>query len=456
MRRRLTAAILATVALALVLAGTGTYLLLGRQAVRAGERSLRAEAEGLSGLLAAARQTSAGPAAQRKLVRGLQLEGISVVSIGQRDVLRGDPPEGVAAADLEPEALRSGETLSGRSGALLWAAAPVVQPRGGAVVVVLTRSADRPRPPLGWFLVGGGAALAVAGAVAVALSSSLTRPLRDAHAATARIADGDLGARLPEPPPTADDEVAVLARSINAMAAALEHSRGLERQFLLSVSHDLRTPLTSIRGYAEAIADGTAPVAADAARIIDAEAQRLARLVGDLLDLARLDADAFRIDRRVVPVGEVADEAAEAFRPVAEAAGISLHVAAVGPGTDAEVDPDRLAQVVANLVENGLKFARANLWVDVRAGAGAGVELAVADDGPGIGPADLPRVFERLYVADRPPARAPVGSGLGLAIVADLVAAMGGTVDVGSPALADGTGARFTVRFPAAGAVPPR
>jgi signal transduction histidine kinase len=132
------------------------------------------------------------------------------------------------------------------------------------------------------------------------------------------------------------------------MAEALEASRGHERQFLMSVSHDLRTPLTSIRGYAEAITDGTAPVPADAARVIGTEAQRLARLVGDLLDLARLDADAFRFEHQVVPVGEVAYETGEGFRPAAEAAGIELQVTEPGPGTLARVDPDRLAQAVAN------------------------------------------------------------------------------------------------------------
>lgn len=448
MRRRILAAIVGTVALALVLAGTGTYVLLGRQADQTTETGLRAEAEGLSSLIDLARASKAGAVDQRRIVAGLRLDGISVVLLKPTGGLAGVPPEGVTEADLDPGALRAGQTVSGRNGGLVWAAASLPNARGGAVVVVLTRASERPGPPIGWFLVGGAIALAVAAGVAAWLSGNLTRPLRLANAATVRIAEGDLSSRVPEPPVTADDEVAVLTRSINAMATALEHSRGLERQFLLSVSHDLRTPLTSIRGYAEAITDGTAPVPADAARIISQEAQRLGRLVADLLDLARLDADGFRFEIQVVPVGEVIYEAGEGFRPAAEGAGIELTVTEPVPDTLARIDPDRLAQALANLVENGLKHANSHVWVDARPDPEGGTRITVVDDGPGIPTADLAQIFERLYVADRRPSRGPGGSGLGLAIVRELVGAMGGTVHAESPALPDATGARFIVRFP--------
>ena len=448
MRRRILFAIVATVALSLALAGTGTYLLLGRQADRTTETNLRAEAEALSGLIGASRTTTAATFNQRRVVRGLRLEGISVVNLSPAGQLRGDPPEGVTAADLPTTELQAGHTVSGRHGQLVWAAASLPLSRGGTVTVILTRSSERPDAPLEWFLVGSGLALAVAGAVAWGLSGSLTRPLRDAHGATSRIAEGDLAARLPEPPATAHDEVADLTRSINAMAAALEQSRGLERQFLLSVSHDLRTPLTSIRGYAEAIADGTAPVPADAARVIGTEANRLGRLVADLLDLARLDAAGFRLELQIVPVAEVVTETSEGFRPAAEAAGLVLHVGEPGVATPALIDPDRLAQAIANLVENGLKYAASQLWVHTQAEPGGGTRITVADDGPGIASEDLAQIFERLYVAERRPARGVGGSGLGLAIVRELVTAMGGTVHAESPALANGSGARFVVVLP--------
>ncbi|MEZ5184027.1 MAG: HAMP domain-containing sensor histidine kinase [Acidimicrobiales bacterium] len=219
-----------------------------------------------------------------------------------------------------------GTTRSGRVGRLSWAASTVAGAKESIVTVVLTRRADPPRPPVGWFLVGGGIALLVGSAVAAWLADSLTRPLRNAQAATLRIAEGDLAIRLPAPAAGDHDEVAELTRSINSMASSLATSRGLERQFLLSVSHDLRTPLTSIRGYADAITDGTITDATDASRVISGEAQRLSRLVADLLDLARLDAHAFSFDLRPVPVAEVVTDAAEGFRPTAEEAGVALVV----------------------------------------------------------------------------------------------------------------------------------
>lgn len=445
MRRRLLAAILGTVALAVVLAGTGTYLLVRRQAVRAADTSLRAEVDSLAGLVTA---TGEAPSrvAQAKIVQGMRLEGISVLVRGPAGVVRGALPDGVDEADVPIAELEPGEARSGRSHGLNWASSTVEGTRGSVVTVVITRDAAPPRPPVGWFLLGGAIALVVSAAIAAWLSDSLTRPLRQAQAATVQIAGGDLTTRLPEPAPTDHEEVAELTRSINSMAAALAASRGLERQFLLSVSHDLRTPLTSIRGYADAIADGTAPEPTDAARIIGSEAERLARLVGDLLDLARLDAHAFRFEVRSVPVAEVVTETAEGFRPAAERAGVSLSIIEPSDPTDAMVDPDRLAQALANLLENALKHASGTVRVEA-GGVAEGIAIWVGDDGPGIGPDDLPHVFERLYVTSRQPRRGVGGSGLGLAIVHELVSGMGGRAWVESPT-GPGGGARFGIVVP--------
>ena len=450
MRRRLLFAILGTVVLALVLSGTGTYLLLRHQATRTTEANLRAEADSLVGLVATSTGAQSGAVLQRKLVTGLRLEGVSVLVRGPAGVLRGDLPAGITPSDVDTDLLTPGTTLSGRAGDLTWAAASTEGVRGSTVSIVITRSAEPPRAPIGWFLIGGGLALAVGAAVAVGLSDTLTRPLRNAQAATVRIAGGDLDTRLPDPAPGDHDEVADLTRSINAMASGLAHSRGLERQFLLSVSHDLRTPLTSIRGYADAITDGTAADPADAARVISSEAQRLGRLVGDLLDLARLDAHEFALDLRPVPVSEVATETAEGFRPTADAAGVNLTVREPDRVVASLIDPDRLAQAIANLVENGLKYATSALIVETQVAADGGVLVQVGDDGPGIAPGDLAQVFERLYVTDRRPRRQVGGTGLGLAIVRELIAGMGGSVWAESPSLPDGRGARFVISLPPA------
>ncbi|HEY4375829.1 MAG TPA: HAMP domain-containing sensor histidine kinase [Acidimicrobiales bacterium] len=447
MRRRLLVAILGTVAAALLLAGSGAYLLLRTQARSTTERNLRSEAVGISGLVSLSGR-GANTVRLQRVVAGLRLDGISVVQIGPNGRVFGTPPDGVTVADLDASALRNGQVISGGSRSLVWAAAPDVR-AGVTVVAILTRDVETPRAPIAWFAVAGGITMLLGVGVAVWLSGSLTEPLRRADAVTGRIAAGDLSVRLPEPSTNADDEVADLTRSINSMAEALQRSRGLERQFLLSVSHDLRTPLTSIQGYAEAIADGTAPDARAAAGVIGSESQRLARLVRDLLDLAKLDAHRFSFTFSTVAVDEVATDTAEGFRPEAEAAGLRLEVLDDPHRTTAVVDPDRLAQAVANLVENGIKYARSALWVRTDQVPG-GVAVQVTDDGPGIAPADLPHVFERLYVAQHRPARKESGSGLGLAIVRELVTSMGGQVHAESPALPDGSGARLVIVVPAA------
>jgi two-component system sensor histidine kinase BaeS len=209
----------------------------------------------------------------------------------------------------------------------------------------------------------------------------------------------------------------------------------------MSISHDLRTPLTSIRGWAEAIADGAATDQQQAARVIGSEGRRLERLVQDLLDLARLDSRAFSLHIAPTDVGVVVGDTAEGFRPMIEQAGLALEIATPEPSVEAVTDPDRLAQVIANLVENAYKYASQKIRVSVGRSQDS-VVVNVDDDGPGISPAERQHVFERLYQSSRSPAR-QAGSGLGLAIVKELVVAMGGTVDAGpTPA---GRGSRLSV-----------
>ena len=193
------------------------------------------------------------------------------------------------------------------------------------------------------------------------------------------------------------------------MGDALARARNLERQFLLSVSHELRTPLTSIRGYADAVADGATDDVRGAVAVIGAEARRLERLVEDLLDLARLDAKRFSLKPTLVDCVDVVAGVADGFRPEAEAAGLQIVTALPeAPGTALLVtaDPDRLAQIVANLVENAFKHADRRIVVGAERDNGW-CALSVVDDGPGIAPADLPHVFERHFRADPPPPPAP-------------------------------------------------
>jgi signal transduction histidine kinase len=434
--RRLTVAIVGMVAGALLLAGVGTLVLTQLGARQEARRDLEEQAVDLATSLQGARR----PAVTQALRRALRLQGAEVVVFGASGDRVSALPAGVTDDDLDLAALRAGSVISGVHGNLVFAAARVPSARPATGIVVVTRKPDTGLRSGGrWFALAAIVTLAAAGVVASVLGSRLTRPLRDAQRATRRIAAGDLSARLPEP--RGDDELATLTRSINSMAEALERSRGLERQFLLAVSHDLRTPLTSIRGFAEAIAEGKAPDNAQAAAVITAESRRLERLVRDLLELAKLDARRFSLDVRATDVAEVVTETAEGFRPAADDAHVQLDVVMNGQGRLlATADPDRLAQIVANLVENALKFASATITVGAARHDGA-VVLWVADDGPGIPPDDLPRVFERFFTSTRAPAR-HVGSGLGLSIVRELVDAMGATVRA-EPG--DGRGARMVV-----------
>jgi signal transduction histidine kinase len=356
-------------------------------------------------------------------------------------------PDGLSVDDLNTKQLLAGEEQVGRTGGIVFVAEPLTATARGTPVLLLTQEIDQnaTRQARGFFLLAGLVSIGIAIIVAVYLARRLTRPL-NAMGNTARsIASGDLAARVdlgrhPE------DELADLARTLNAMAAQLEHARGMERAFILSVSHDLRTPLTSIRGYAEAMTDGaisTDEEQAHAARVITAEARRLERLVADLLDLARIDARQFSLATRPIDAAETIRTAVDAFRPAAGDLGVTLGVD--GPvSLPADTDPDRLAQIVANLVENALKYAAGTIVVELAPYGTGDLDVRVRDDGPGIDPADLPQVFDRLYVSRTVPGRS-VGTGIGLAIVRELSAAMGGQAWVDP---ADGTGATFVVRLP--------
>jgi signal transduction histidine kinase len=467
-QRRLTITIVGVVAGALVLVGLVTVLLTVRTAREDTRRALASQAQQVAVQVSKEVQTAdsgaAGTTGARArtlldaLKKPLNWEGETLVAIGPAgrifDIDRPRQPAtlpgNLQSADLSAADLLQGRTVSGRRGSIVFAAAPfkadvrvgTTPVRGLTQVVVLTRHPSNGLRQSGvWFLIGSALALAAAAFAASRLGRRIIRPLREAELLTRRIAAGGGAAQVAVPDP-ADEELASLAHSINTMAEALARSRGLERQFLMSVSHELRTPLTSIRGFAEAIADGAAPDAHRAAEVIAAESRRLERLVRDLLELAKLDARRFALDIRRVDLAEVVADSGEGFRPAAEGLGLDL-VVEPGPlgALPVSADPDRLAQVIANLVENALKYTFQH--VRVTAGAGdQGPVVTVEDDGPGIAPEDLPHVFDRLFTSRR--AGRQLGSGLGLAIVAELVQAMGGTVDAESPLTEDG-GTRVVV-----------
>jgi two-component system sensor histidine kinase BaeS len=380
---------------------------------------------------------------------GQVLEGIGPF-VGNANAAVLELPKGISPDDLNVDALLVGREQSGRRDRIVFVAEPLkprtIQTATFTPVLVLTQEIES--QPLGrvgpFFLLAGSLTFIVAAVVAFYLARRLTRRLAAMQDTAGRIAGGDLSARV-DLGSNPDDELASLARSLDGMAAQLEAAQGMERDFLLSVSHDLRTPLTSIKGYAEALAEGAVDghdAQRHAAQVIAAEARRLERLVADLLDLARLNAHEFSLTPQPVDACEVVTEAVDAFRPSAEELGVDLRISANGP-VPADADPERLGQIVANLVENALKYARGQVTVGVVQTNGL-IELRIDDDGPGIDPSELSRVFERLYMSRTAPGRR-VGTGLGLAIVRELAAAMGGTAEAQR---LDGRGTRFVVRIP--------
>lgn len=490
MRRRITLAILAVAVAALAVAGFGTLFLMHRTAVSQARDRLQAQAQAIADNLdtfLVGRSANARKDVLSIVTKAASLQGTAIAVVEPNGTLTpleptqpllglgGSPrplPSGLSSAELQPAALEANRSVTGTSGALVFAAVPAkldvesLIPAAGATAAQTARFNALRREVLGvapggslplavivtgsvtgaphatyYFVLAGLAALAVALVVGDRLSGRVTRPLARVEATARRIAEGDLAARA-EGNRRDDREVESLAASINTMADSLQAGRRQERQFFLSVSHDLRTPLTSIRGWSEAIADGAVSEPRRAAEIIGAEARRMERLVEDLLAMGRLDSPGFSLATRPTDVAEVVADTAESFRPLTEAAGLGLQVDVPTGPVLAEADPDRLAQVVANLVENAYKFAFGRITVTVAPGPGAhGAVVQVVDDGPGIPPDDLPHVFERLYQSLRTPAR-QAGSGLGLAIVKELTTAMGATVAATTPA---GGGTRMTV-----------
>jgi signal transduction histidine kinase len=283
----------------------------------------------------------------------------------------------------------------------------------------------------------GGALLAAL--LSLLLARRLTRPIAALSQATSRLAHGEPGVAVPV---IGADELAALGRSFNEMSMELERSRESQRRFLESVSHEFKTPLTSIRGYADALQDGAVPPA-EGASVIGSEAQRLERLVLDLLELARLGRAGFTVDRDLVDLGAVVVAAVDRHRPRARELGVDLN-AEIGDDAPAIGDAGRLVQATSNLIENALRVTPADGTVAVAARPG---EITISDTGPGLRDDELPRAFERFYLYERYRTEHTVGSGLGLAIVAELLGAMGGEASASNR---PGGGAIFALSLPTA------
>ncbi|SES25746.1 sensor histidine kinase [Actinokineospora terrae] len=293
-------------------------------------------------------------------------------------------------------------------------------------------------------VVALGIGLLVAAVAGLVLARRLARPLSRTAAVAYSMTHGRRDLRAPVDGPR---EVAEVAAAVNDLSDALHRSESRQREFLLSVSHELRTPLTAVKGFAESLADGvvTGPAATAAGRTIEQEADRLDRLVGDLLDLARLGADDFRLDLVPVDLTALVAESARVWSTRCTAAGVRFAVESPPTPVWATTDPRRLRQVVDGLAENALRATPPGrpIVLSLTSTATEAV-LQVRDGGPGLAPEEYPIAFERGVLNARYAGTRPVGTGIGLALVHGLVTRMNATITA-SPSPEGG--AAFTVRL---------
>lgn len=407
----------------------------------------------LADAVAAEINGSADPVAtQRRTVRTLNAINIRTVivdGLGQVANPKVALADALTPADIDR--LRDGHTVSVNRASGDQEVLVEGRPTALGAVVLLQRQQDAIGPVGGVLLrtlIAFAVAFAVAALLALILSRRIVRPLRQTAAVAHALANGSRDVTIPIEGPT---EVAELAEAINGLSRSLARSEAQQREFLLSVSHDLRTPLTAISGYAESLADGViAPGETGmVGSVMLAESQRLTRMVADLLDIGRLDAGEVRVEAVPIDVSLLIRHCADAWRNRLQDRNIELRTEIVD-GVWVTTDAVRLRQVVDGLLDNAARIipAGAPVVLAVRAEDEHHVVVEVRDGGPGLNDEDLPVAFHRAVLLERYRDTRPGGSGLGLAIVQRLVAALGGQVEAGH---APEGGARFTIRLPIRG-----
>ncbi len=314
----------------------------------------------------------------------------------------------------------------------------------GAVVLAKPVNQLQPwRPIAGWLLISAVSSLVISMLLAFMLARRLSRPLHEITQAATAVAAGDFSSEIDV---QSEDEIGRLADAFRFMSDEVQKSQEQQRQFVISVSHELKTPLTAIAGHTQALREGVAEdpqAVAESLKVIEAETRRLHRLIEDLLSIAKADARQFELKRSSIHVGDIAADTISRFSREAKQRRVQLSSTGES-GLVISTDPDRLRQIVSNLVNNALAHTPAGgkITISMRRFAG-NAEVEVADDGPGIDPADLPHIFDRFYRSVN--VRNGPGLGLGLSISRELAHALGGDITASSN---PGQGSRFVVKLP--------
>jgi two-component system, OmpR family, sensor histidine kinase BaeS len=289
-------------------------------------------------------------------------------------------------------------------------------------------------------------ATAMALVLGLILARTLSRPIRALTAATRAMAQGALGTQVDI---RSNDELGELGASFNQMSTDLARSLQLRRQMTADIAHDLRTPLAVILGYTEALNDGKFVGDPSIYAILHDEAQHLSRLIDDLRMLSLADAGELPLQRTPTAPRELLERAAAAHRVKAEEKGVNLTVAAATDLPRVDVDPERMQQVLGNLVSNALRYTPAGGEIALRGDVVEDkVTLQVQDSGIGIETSELPLIFERFYRGDRSRTSNTGESGLGLPIAKSLVEMHQGVITVASQV---GEGTTFTIALPTIG-----
>lgn len=299
-------------------------------------------------------------------------------------------------------------------------------------------------------------ALVAALAVSIFVSRRVVTPIRQMMQASRHIAAGHYRERVEV---TGEDELGQLAQSFNQMATTLEQTEAMRRELIANVAHELRTPLSSIKGFMEGLIDGVLPAQPGTYQQVYREADRLQRLVNDLQELSRVEAGEFELNRRPLTIGDLIQQTADRLCPQFEEKEVALKVELPDGLPPVLADEDRLNQVLLNLVGNALQYTPGGGTVTITAKTPASIRLPngqtaanpqlivnIQDNGLGIGPEHLPHLFTRFYRVDKSRSRAGGGSGIGLTITRHLVEAHGGHIWAESEG--DGQGSTFSFSLP--------